>query len=424
MSAPSAEHSATLSPEHAHALAIGLRYGVPESLVTAVRSARDGRGACRAAAVDVRFDLRTVRHAFGREIRDHLCDDLHHLAPDALRRHLPRQVHGAGCLRAGLVVALADYGPTTLVALTPPEALAAGERIQLALRPHADPRYRLDRHRHHWDTRGAAPAARHDPDDITRLQDAGDVRAAWTAAGIAIDGPEAALDRLAAVPVNLPALRSEARRCHPGADTVVFLPGRRLAVVLSGLDGPTVTAIVLPTGRAAGLPVLPEAAWARPVADELVRLGYLRRDAETAVPTRLRVSCGGRAHSVRLENGQWQAADHTPEQIARERALARLGGPLGGCLRVIEERAADVETARDVDRYLQHGRVTDAQAVVTARLGAAVTVESLAPEPFARLREATLRYRLHLAGLPPLVPAPPHTIRPPRKGARHHQVIR
>ncbi|GAA3391660.1 hypothetical protein [Cryptosporangium minutisporangium] len=424
MSAPGAEHSAILSPEQAESLTVGLRYGVPNSLATQVaarRAADDWRGACRAAAVDVRFDLSDVRRVHGSDVHASLTDDLHHLAPDVLRRHLPRQVHGAGRLRAGLVVTLATYGPTTLAALTPPDALAAGERIQLALRPTAGRRHRLDRHRHRWDSRHAAPDRPHCP-EITALQDAGDVHAAWAAAGIRLREPAATWRRLAAVPVDLPNLRAEARRCRPGAEQVAFFPGRNRAVVLSGLPGPSVTATVVAAGRAAGLPVLPEAAWARPVEAELARLGYRSPETPPADPTQLRVACGGRLHIVQLHDGSWRAVDHSPEQIARERALARLGGPLGGCVRAIEDRFSDPATARDVDRYLQHGRIADARALVIARLGPAASIESVAPEPLARLREGTARYRLRLAGLPPLVAVPPHPRRPLRKGARHSQV--
>ncbi|MFE2535447.1 hypothetical protein [Streptomyces sp. NPDC059371] len=164
-------------------------FAVPPTMIetaTVRRRQGDWAGACAAAGVDLDFDLRSLARTHGRELASRIRHDLRHLAPDLLRWHLPR-VAPDGLLRPGLTMTLARYDrsagrddvdpvrPVHLVVRTPPAWADGGQRISLALwdgapgasrerfsfdtgarrHPHPRPsrRYRLDLHRHLWDTR-------------------------------------------------------------------------------------------------------------------------------------------------------------------------------------------------------------------------------------------------------------------------------
>ncbi|MGW3913427.1 hypothetical protein ACWEBX_18210 [Streptomyces sp. NPDC005070] len=164
-------------------------FAVPPTMIetaTVRRRQGDWAGACAAAGVDIDFDLRSLARTHGREQASRIRRDLRHLAPDLLRWHMPR-VAPDGLLRPGLTMTLARYdrptgrddddpvGPVHLVVRTPPAWADGGQRISLALwdgapgasrerfsfdsgarrHPHPRPsrRYRLDLHRHLWDTR-------------------------------------------------------------------------------------------------------------------------------------------------------------------------------------------------------------------------------------------------------------------------------
>ncbi|WP_198153853.1 hypothetical protein [Catenuloplanes japonicus] len=153
-------------------------YAVPPTMISSAaarRRAGDWAGACAASRVDVDLDLRSIARAHGTAVEAALQADLRHLAPDLLRWHLPR-IAPDGLLRPALTIGLACYGPVPvtaggsprgpwLVARTAPAWADAGQRITLSLWPDAaesrhphprpDPRYRLDLHRHLWDTRHA-----------------------------------------------------------------------------------------------------------------------------------------------------------------------------------------------------------------------------------------------------------------------------
>jgi hypothetical protein len=435
------------------------------------RRVGDWRGACRAAEVDVRLNLDTLRHRYGSSVVGDLVTDLRSLAPDLLRWNLPRNLHDAGRLRADLVVPLAMYssepGADTLMlaAFTAKQALAAGERVllvslQLTLGGRAavksDPmageigrlrlrqagRYRLDQHSFSWDARTAPdlPASddRADADSITRLQDQGRAEEAWAAAGIPLSvemnrplgaargrqHAERRRHRVAAAPVNLSGLVAEARRLHPGADRVAFFPGSGWAIVLDGVSGSSVTARCVDAATAGGLPVLPLAAWSRPIDQDLLRLGFLAPDqlhplmSRALLPPgdlpaqarsdRVLVRCGTTMHRLALLENTWQAVDHHPDQLRRERSFARLGGPVCDCLREIEFIMKDAGLAADVDLYLQHGQIEPARTLVRSRLGTAAALSDIelpggatATEVIAEAKDTALRYRLLLAGVQP-----------------------
>ncbi|GAB7046952.1 hypothetical protein [Catenuloplanes indicus] len=146
-------------------------YAVPPSMITSAgarRRAGDWAGACAAARADVDCDLLEITRAHGADLAAEIRADLRHLAPDLLRWHLPR-IAPDGLLRPALTIGLARYrsasGPVWLVARTAPAWADAGQRISLAVwpgghtgrhpHPHPHRRFRLDLHRHLWDTRHA-----------------------------------------------------------------------------------------------------------------------------------------------------------------------------------------------------------------------------------------------------------------------------
>ena len=309
--------SATLSDSRAWAAIDARRHGVPPTMIetaTRRRSVGDWRAACAAADVDLFFDPDFLRRRHGRAAAEALLADLRTLAPDLLRWHMPRRGHDAGQLLEGLLIPLAEYdgaGTTlTLAAATPQFALAAGQRIVLAVlehsagtnpamralheavHPRSAERYDLRRHRMFWDA-ACAPRLRDlcatDDSDIIRLQDKGRAVDAWSAAGfeLTIGAPRTASEEqqrltrwLATVPVNLPQLAGHVRDALPDADDAVIRCAGG-AIVLSGFeyeDGQPRALIVPPRairGLRASTPTVPDAAWMRPVDVDLLRLGLL-----------------------------------------------------------------------------------------------------------------------------------------------------
>ena len=489
MSRSVAEPSAILSRTHAEALIRARQFGVPRSMIDAAaerRATGHWQGACRAAGFDVGLDLGRIGRQYGRSVVRRLADDLPHLAPDLIRWHLPRNLHDGGRLRANLLIRLNDYpvgeglDVLTLAAVTERSGLAAGERVLLTVMPgrldrvagwapspvgerdRAGPptgavrlrparQYRLDPYPGTWDARAAAdhqfPAPDPDADLITRRQDEGDAEAAWSAAGIPLqaasfgsarDGRSArsARHRIASAPVNLPRLTAETRRVWPDAASVALFPGGGWAIVLDGLTTGTVTARPVDSRTATHLPVLPRAAWSRPVDAELLRLGLIRPEQMHPLvaealggptwpvglddrPTSITVACGSAVHRVVRRDEHWLAIDHTAENLSRERRFGLLGGPVCGCLQQIDALSADPELAEDVDLHLRHGQVAAARALVRRRLGPDASFADLAGAPgrsavdiLARLSQADREHRLTRAGLrPPPAPTPPPTRR-------------
>jgi len=295
------------------------------------RLAGDWRGACAAADMDLFFDFDSVRRRHGSAAAASLLADLRSLAPDLLRWQLPRCGHGAGQLLDGLLIPLAQYtehdgtGTTlTLAAATPTFSVDAGERIVLAVlegdagrgrtsadmtpairallqavHPRSVERYDLRRHRMFWDAT-CAPQLRElcslgteGAEEILQMQDDGRAIDAWSAAGfkVTVGAPRTAgtmtaeeqqrLTRwLATVPVNLPQLAGHVRDALPGVGHAVIRCGSG-AIVLSGFenDDRQPRAVIAPPRIArdlrASAPTVPDAAWARPIDVDLLRLGLL-----------------------------------------------------------------------------------------------------------------------------------------------------
>ncbi|GAB6898442.1 hypothetical protein [Kineosporia succinea] len=362
MSDPGAAQSAILDRTWASAIVHARRAGVPPSLAeaaTAHRLAGDWRGACAAASVDLGAGLRG-------DIPTEILSDLGHFAPDLLRWHLPRNLP-EGTPRPGLVVALAEYPHAVLVV-----RVVRAERLEIDVTTGVSARaapWRLTGHRYLWDASRAheyglltadvadasdasdasdvADASGSSGDPVTQAQDAGDFDSAWRLAGfrLAVGGRSRETPHrrqvLTRMPVDLRRLESERRRLF-GESVVAFRPGGGLAVVLgpgaSGVDAYVTTAF-----EAAGLPVMPRAAWMRPLDHELLRLGLIGRDdlhplqggASRPDDGTLAVDCLGAAHRLCRTPSGWVPLDHTGEQIRTELMLARLGAPMTGCFQAL-----------------------------------------------------------------------------------------
>ncbi|MFE1959059.1 hypothetical protein [Streptomyces sp. NPDC059479] len=441
-----AHHFANTIPAHLLMWHRVREYAVPPSMIetaTARRAVGDWAGACAAARVDVDLDLRAVRDRHGTELVTRLRADLRRLAPDLLRWHMPRTAPD-GRLRAGLTISLARYrssgaAPLQLVVRTPPAWADAGQRISLALweesweepgngpghlpyphphpHPHPNRRFRLDLHRHLWDSErsgelawrcGAGEAPSLVPTDrphVPAVPYVPDLPAVhdypWESARWAAEAE----------------LLLQAEGCPRGAFTVRLGTRSRAVLELVAPDdshAPTFRPLrdPLPPQEVAALPVLPEAA-ARVLPDlELLRAGLVTTDRlHPLVATALaafgsvassssgpatgpalqpgdphRVECRGEVHRIALRDGTLTAIDHELAQLRREELLVALGGPGLPCLRAIDEVHRDPEALPAVRERLGHGDVAGALAVVEGLLG-----------PGAVLRDGPLREELESA---------------------------
>lgn len=439
---------------------------VPPGMIevaTARRLVGDWSGACAAAHVDLDVDLRRLARTHGRGLSARIRADLRYLAPDLLRWHLPR-IAPDGLLRPGLTMVLARYGAEDitnvaggtqclregsvhLVVRTPPAWAAAGQRISLALwdgtspgtgarmHPHPRPnsRYRLDLHRHLWDSRwvgelrtraGAGQRAAMTPGDDPGLTLSGSVL------------PGCAVDRWADEAGIL--LRAEGQR----SGLVLVRCGARKRVVLDvRADGETSPAVRIskahPRGGISALPVLPDAAtWVLPDL-ELLRAGAIAADRlhplvasvlghdgmpseNSEIDTAHRiVECRGERHRIGLVNGVLAALDHDPTEIRREELLAALTGTPMPCLQAIDRSLRQPDWLVGVCDRLDHGDIDGALTIVEGKLGADAVLRD---GPLRDALEAAVRqritYGLFRAGLP--APGRGHT--PPdrydRKGRR------
>lgn len=395
---------------------------------TARRTAGDWAGACAAAGFDVDLDLRSVARVHGSDTAARLRADLRLLAPDLLRWHLPRTAPD-GFLRPGTTLVLARYDepgrsrPVRLVARTAPAWADAGQRISLAVwdgpvppgresgpRGYRAPdrRFRLDLHRHLWDTDRS--------DELRGRSGAGVPSSPAPAWAAPVPDPERfALGRWAAEAALL--LHAQGRAdggpvtVRLGARRRLLLDVRPSPVAPGEGDGmPEVrSARVVRAGACAGLPVLPDAAtWALPDL-ELLRGGWIAADrlhplvaaalapgasscgpgpgADTddgAVP-RI-VECRGARHRIGLVDGVPAPLDHDPAEVRREELLAALTGTPLPCLQVIDAAHRRPEWLTDVCDRLAHGDSTGALARIERTLGAG-----------ALLRDGDLRDALHEA---------------------------
>ncbi|MCW3468675.1 hypothetical protein OMK68_03215 [Rhodococcus pyridinivorans] len=385
-------------------------FAVPLSMIESAtdrRLAGDWRGACAAAGFDVDIDLSVSARTHGADIAAQVSDDLHHLAPDLLRWHLPR-VAPDGLLRPALTVTLAGYGDIVpgnrcrgtgsvhLVVRTAPAWVDAGQRVVLTLwdgsntgnHPHPRPnaRFRLDLHRHLWDARRSGElrlrSGTGQPADRTTLDPA---LAAMIPSGCAVD-------RWAAESGIL--LRAAGQCDGP----VRVRSGSRFDVVIEGRgDDPAALRLVdhYSRGRLAALPVLPDAATLVLPDLELIRSGAITADRlhplvaaaldpDRPPPTTLRmpsrekrihlVDCRGERHRLGLVDGALTALDHDPAEIRREELLAALGGIPLPCLQAIDHAHRRPDCLPGVRERLDHGDAAGALAVVEGLLGPAAVL--------------------------------------------------
>ncbi|MEU4646623.1 hypothetical protein [Nocardia fluminea] len=470
---------------------------VPPGMIEAATARRlvgDWSGACAAANVDLEVDLRALARTHGRELAARVRADLRYLAPDLLRWHLPR-IAPDGLVRPGLTMVLARYDPGAiadldsavdhgtrcggvdsvhLVVRTPPAWAAAGQRISLALwdmatpstsarlHPHPRPnsRYRLDLHRHLWDSRrvgelrirsgaerfavpqqtqGDEPGSR-SPGPLGggpnfELLDSAQRtdRPDFGPAGSVPQGCD--VDRWAdeaAILLRAEGLRSGLVLVRCGARKRVVLDVRadhRPAVRISHEH---------PRGGIFALPVLPDAAtWVLPDL-ALLRAGALTADrvhplvasalgcaglpSETSGITadghRI-MECRGVRHRIGSVNGVLTALDHDPTEIRREELLVALTGTSIPCLQAIDRSLREPDSLIAVCDRLNHGDIDGALTIVEAELGADAVLRD---GPLRDALEAAVRqritYGLFRAGLS--APGRGHT--PPdrydRKGRR------
>lgn len=416
-------------------------FAMPPSMIetaTARRNVGDWAGACAAAGFDVDIDLQAPARSHGQEVAARVRDDLRHLAPDLLRWHLPR-VAPDGLLRPGLTIALARYGPpgtrnrcdragsVYLVVRTAPAWADAGQRIGLALwdgshsgaglHPHPRPnrRFRLDLHRHLWDTRRV---------DELRIRSGADQGAG--AGDLDAGLPEmvpagCAVDRWAAEARIL--LRAEER---PNGPLRVRLGARQEVVVDLAADGDDPPALRIaepyPRGGVSALPVLPDAAtWMLPDL-ELLRAGAIAADrlhplvasalapgfsptdssriTERADRAHL-VECRGEQHRIGLVDGVLVALDHDPAEIRREELLVALTGTPLPCLQAIDRAHRHPDCLAGVRERLDHGDTAGALAVVEGLLGPdAVLRDGALQDELEVAAQRRITYGLFRAGLP------------------------
>ncbi|MFD3703185.1 hypothetical protein ACFWUP_08580 [Nocardia sp. NPDC058658] len=468
-------------------------------VATARRLVGDWSGACAAAHVDVEVDLRALARTHGRGLAARVRADLRYLAPDLLRWHLPR-IAPDGLVRPGLTMALARYdaegigdldagmprpsiGSVYLVVRTPPAWAAAGQRISLALwdtaspatsarlHPHPRPnsRYRLDLHRHLWDSRRAAElrtragtgqsadSRRTHGDDSTPLPpgdgpcfgwsgseaEAGHAQSRWAgpvleaghsdsgSAGSVVQTGRSDFGLTGSVPQGCAVDRwaDEAglllRAEGVGSGLVLVRCGARKRVVLD-VDANSSTVRIsreCPRGGISALPVLPDAAtWVLPdleligagliAADQLhplvaSALGYDGAHTDTAGSSAGHriVACRGEHHRIGLVNGVLAALDHDPAEIRREELLAALTGTPMPCLQAIDRSLRQPDWLVGVCDRLDHGDIDGALAIVEARLGADAVLRD---GPLRDALENAVRQRITYGLFRAGLPAPGH----------------
>ncbi|WP_395109851.1 ankyrin repeat domain-containing protein [Actinomadura sp. SCN-SB] len=380
------------------------RYAVPRWMIERAaerRLAGDWAGACAAARVRVGFDLASVAREYGAVVARSLEKDLLHLAPDLLRWHLPRLSEGRSTLATHQKIILARHRAGTLWVATP--TMADGSQ-HLNLRFGAIPRTQDDfwrpqpqdwsSARHLWDSRHTAELLeRHGdgkrvpffhPDGtrvadeelgdtrtpvglaehVTLLQDQGEIKAAFDAAGIDLELQNLDLPAryraenttlVSGLPIAPSRLVEEAKRLGRRYRRFRIQTRWPSSLVVS-LGRPPRAALVSNNKVDDELRVLPDPAWRRLPDLDLLRAGLItpeelhplvrsalfpaRPPAEGPVGppdpppfTPLRVRCQGDWHLVQVRDGDLRTS-HTAKEEQREAAMRALGGEVTGCFAV------------------------------------------------------------------------------------------
>ena len=323
----------TFPPDEAASWRRVRKYAVPRQMIalaTERRLAGDWRGACAAANVDLEFDIPSVRQRHGAETAAQLDADLRYFAPDLLRWHLPRWLHGRSTLTPGQCVMLASYGGQRAdgphLHVITLKMIDGPQRLLLRFGGVDEERYsRRYGHvqdwrstRHLWDTRQsgdllercgggsrapfrnadgtprvASELPTHDPgandpvghaEWITLLSDRAGIEQACVAAGITLDdalrenrryGPPT-IEALAKQPLALATLEPEARRlAAAGRGNRYQFATSRLPLLRLNLNADAPGLSIRPVDRADAerAPVLPVAVWHRLPDLDLLRFG-------------------------------------------------------------------------------------------------------------------------------------------------------
>ncbi|AGZ42085.1 ankyrin repeat domain-containing protein [Actinoplanes friuliensis] len=364
-----------------------LAHFMPPGMVTVAterRLAGDWRGACEAAMVDVHIDLADVARTYGAHHAARIEADLRGLAPDLLRRFLPRS---EGLLRHSATVVLFRHEPLhsdepRLIASLPRGGRSPRQAIALRV-GHRVPEHFYDLP--DWAWHADAVAARrwacgasdtrlpwHFPDGtpypqgtVTPPEEGADRPAvferisaapvateAFAAAGLHLDPTprgqvyywhdQEVTASLAELATALPTAHAEITRLtHRYARTRFATPTRLYAV-----NGTTVAEReekLEPGPRAFGVPAPMDAALLRqgdltpddlhPLIHEALFPGRVQKRPPPAghEPVPIRVRCGTEWHTVIATGGRLLTPHHDDAEIRREFVLAGLGGPIGGC---------------------------------------------------------------------------------------------
>lgn len=414
------------------------RYAVPTVMIAAcaeARAAGDWRAGCAAARVDVAVDLTEVRREHGAAQADRIEADLAALAPDLLRWHLPRTLGGRTSLATHQQWLLSvredrirDTDPALVLSV--PKTVDGSQRLRLTVRPAVEegnarrdlppvfwsadhvtglaaayggstarlPGFEPDGRVRSFD---AYPAAVDPADPASRVEAfdrhvaAGELVAAWAAAGIDLDPTrpdgswhEKTVDAAIAGGIVPVALDAELTRLHVryGTAKVVLGEGWRHVAGVRRRDDGTLAASFLGFDRENFRhPQLATVVHTRPADLELVRHGLLDRaelhplvrqalfpaapvgstsradhpDLRVSVPVR----CQDEWHTVAHADGRLDPASHTPDEVARERMLRALGGPVSGCFAAVQAWRGSGDRLprplrllrRDALQRIQHG---------------------------------------------------------------------
>jgi hypothetical protein len=283
---------------------------------------------------------------------------------------------------------------------------------------------------------------------VIRLQDEGEVEAAWRAGGVRIAveppqqeryrNPDRILPETFAAMVPALARAARARFAEPSAPPDLVLHpqyGWGSALLVLTQQGTDLLARRSATYDDRNLPALPRSLWQRFPDLELLRGGHLTAEQvhplvraalfpeapdpgyhplpmPTVDSSAVRVRCRGQWHRVGWRDGRAAHLDHTEEEAARERVMRSLGGPVPACFTVAEAWPGSVtERLPGPLRRLRshamtavmHGRTDELRRLLDAGIDPAGVIDRWASDPLDHLAKlddpVALLPRLLAAGL-------------------------
>jgi hypothetical protein len=229
---------------------------------------------------------------------------------------------------------------------------------------------------------------------VIALQDGGEVETAWQTAGFRADFSRPERYRyLQRTPpgaaATVPAFSAQVRAAltRPGASVLVLrTPGLYDCVVLSMVDGQLHAGLATPW-EVRDEPVLPRPVWQRLPDLELLRTGHIGADEvhplvraamfpdqsdpgyrpreAVSIVDDIAVRCRRQWHRLSWRDGRLATADHTPDEVDRERVMRSLGGEVPACVDVADAWAG--LTQRRLPRPLRELRARAMPAVLHGR---------------------------------------------------------